>query len=350
MLKFSISNRAQEIKYLALRDAKVKALKMQPLDKDISGIPFDTDMRISLHVTYRNIIGRGGFGLVYKGISTLNGDRRAVKTVTVRKDSDRSWIKGEIKGLKRCQSSPHVVKLFHIDNSLGAVSPWQEIPVGKRFHVHLVQELGHAFDKIDFSTMPLKGQLGLSRQLIAGVRDIHQKGMMHRDLTRANLLYFADGHQAKICDFGKVCFRIHDTEPALAAEQYLPPQVFLKSRDFVYGQDLDIWCLGQSLIRAFCKDAFNGCRVTPLNPRDKWEHFEIKRNLIDEELRYDFGRLLRSMMAWEPRDRPTAQSLLNHDAFRDLTPLPVPQTIPAERECDTHTAKVKAEVGTQKVE
>jgi len=116
--------------------------------------------------------------------------------------------------------------------------------------VHLVMEFMDSDLKklIEDSSMSLSEAhvQCLSRQLLDGLRALHQRWFIHRDITPSNvLLSFATG-VAKICDFGTARTIGHNNHKKLTktvtTRWYRAPELLYGAQ--LYGAAVDIWSTG----------------------------------------------------------------------------------------------------------
>jgi serine/threonine protein kinase len=141
-------------------------------------------------------IGRGGMGVVYRGLDTTNMTPVAVKMLALRSDptADERMFR-EARILAQIKN-PHVVELLEYGRT----------PNGE---IYLIMEF---LDGIPLSEhMHLKKALSLSatvhiaKQIAQGVEAAHGLGMVHRDLKAANIMV-VDGEDnpllVKVLDFG----------------------------------------------------------------------------------------------------------------------------------------------------
>ncbi|CAK9211838.1 unnamed protein product [Sphagnum troendelagicum] len=169
----------------------------------------DGNMLISIQVlravtnnfAEENVLGRGGFGVVYKG-ELEDGTKIAVKRM------EASVVSS--KGLKEFQAEIEVltkVKHRHLVGLLGYCADGAErllvyeyLPNGPLSH--------HLFDYLQFGMKPLAWSMRLSIALdvargLEYLHDLAQKSFIHRDLKPSNIL-LTDDFRAKVSDFGLV--------------------------------------------------------------------------------------------------------------------------------------------------
>ncbi|KAJ0957860.1 putative protein kinase RLK-Pelle-LRR-IX family [Helianthus annuus] len=148
-----------------------------------------------------NVLGRGGFGVVYKG-ELHDGTKIAVKRM-------ESGVMGT-KGLKEFQAEIAVltkVRHRHLVALLGYC-----INGNERLLVYEYMPQGtlsqHLFDRREHKTGPLswKQRVSIALDVGRGVEYLHslaQQSFIHRDLKPSNIL-LGDDMRAKVADFGLV--------------------------------------------------------------------------------------------------------------------------------------------------
>ena len=113
--------------------------------------------------------------------------------------------------------------------------------------------------------------IDLCRHLLKGVREIHNRGWMHRDITPGNLLFFQQPLRATLCDFGKLCRKATSEETALAAWIYLPPEI-QPNKTNTYNQTIDFWLLAVALFRVWFPADWMGKELWARGLRDVQNH------------------------------------------------------------------------------
>lgn len=106
------------------------------------------------------------------------------------------------------------------------------------------------------SLIELSGGLfeGITRrytnQLLSGIVELHQHGVVHRDIKTANIFLTNSGNCLKLGDFGSaVKIQSHVTavgelQGTVGTQAYMAPEVFTKSTGDGHGRAADIWSLG----------------------------------------------------------------------------------------------------------
>lgn len=269
-------------------------------------------------------IGRGRFGVVYKGWRMVDAPALvAVKVLTAPGEMERSRFEREIAVLKKI-SSPSIVKCLDAGETASACYYVMEHVVG----VHLDEYFEGLEDDV-------RAKLKVFERVCRAVGDAHAMGVVHRDLKPRNILIDAEGHP-HVLDFG-ICGiedsswsswdRCTITHPGdvIGTLRYMSPEQAWGGVSGTIDQRSDVWALGIILFEL----ATNGEYPYSLDPaRDKPLH-EALLERIRKELpkipRFDSlprGRdievLIGRCLTWEPERRIASAVTIADDLNRYL--------------------------------
>ncbi|KAF3763557.1 kinase-like protein [Cryphonectria parasitica EP155] len=274
---------------------------------DVLPRPTQLDMgNIILH----HIISKGAFGVVRAGIEKQTGKVVACKTIHLH-HHDISATRNEIEIAR--QIPPRSVGLVPL------LSSWCEhghpFPCSQAVFedVHLLMPYApFTFASAPWHEIDLLTRLVLYRQVLEGLKNLHSMGIMHRDISPQNLLVFScqapPASAAAICDFGKAKKALWGTKAALGPLSFTAPEVGHQEK---YTNAIDIFSLGLSIVATFLP--WVGARALS---RD--HHTRILESLaagLQGRIPDSLKALLRSMVAWEPSGRPTAEEALADPAW-----------------------------------
>lgn len=183
-------------------------------------------------------IGRGTYSNVYKGREISTNRTVALKCVRPNGLDPQSieFMAREIVILRRLDN-PNVIKLEGIitskmSNSLFLVFEYMD---------HDLAGL-NADQSIKFSEPQVKCYM---KQLLAGIKHCHGRGVLHRDIKGPNLLLNNSG-VLKIADFGLAAFfDVDDRQPMtskVVTLWYRSPELLLGATE--YGVGVDLWSAG----------------------------------------------------------------------------------------------------------
>ncbi|GAV76142.1 Pkinase domain-containing protein [Cephalotus follicularis] len=309
------------------------------LDKE-----FFTEYGEASQYEIQEVVGKGSYGVVASAVDTHNGERVAIKKINdvFEYVSDATRILREIK-LLRLLRHPDIVQIKHV------MLP----PCPREFKdIYVVFELMesdlHEVIKANDDLTPPHHQFFLY-QLLRALKYIHSANVFHRDLKPKNILANADC-KLKICDFGLARVSFNDAPSAIfwtdyvATRWYRAPEL-CGSFFSKYTPAIDIWsigCIFAELLKG--KPLFPGKNVvhqldlvTDLLGTPSPESVARIRN--EKARRYlsslrkkppiPFSqkfrnadplalRLLERLLAFDPKDRPSAEEALADPYFYGL--------------------------------
>ncbi|XP_057478651.1 mitogen-activated protein kinase 9-like isoform X1 [Actinidia eriantha] len=312
------------------------------LDKE-----FFTEYGEASQYEIQEVVGKGSYGVVAAAIDTHTGERVAIKKMNdvFEHVSDATRILREIK-LLRLLRHPDIVEIKHI------MLP----PCRREFKdIYVVFELMesdlHQVIKANDDLTPEHYQFFLY-QLLRALKYIHTANVFHRDLKPKNILANADC-KLKICDFGLARASFNDTPSAIfwtdyvATRWYRAPEL-CGSFSSKYTPAIDIWSIGCIFAEMLTgKPLFPGKNVaheldliTDLLGTPSAESIARIRNektrrylsSMKEKPPVPFSqrlpnadplalRLLERLLAFDPRDRPSAEEALADPYFSSLANL-----------------------------
>jgi hypothetical protein len=138
-------------------------------------------------------IGRGGMGMVYRGLDEALEREVAVKTLTAEGTLDaesRRRFEVEARAAARLQH-PNIVTVYELGEDRGLPFIAMEMLPGADLEALLRSGEG----------MPLAEKLDVAAQVCRGLGYAHERGIVHRDIKPSNVRLLDDG-TAKIMDFG----------------------------------------------------------------------------------------------------------------------------------------------------
>lgn len=292
----------------------------------------------------QEVIGKGSYGVVCSAIDTHTGEKVAIKKIhdIFEHISDAARILREIK-LLRLLRHPDIVEIKHI-----------MLPPSRRDFkdIYVVFELMES----DLHQV-IKANDDLTRehyqfflyQLLRALKYIHTANVYHRDLKPKNILANANC-KLKICDFGLARVAFSDTPTTIfwtdyvATRWYRAPEL-CGSFFSKYTPAIDIWSIGCIFAEVLTgKPLFPGKNVvhqldlmtdllgTPsLDTISRVRNEKARRyltsmrkkQLVPFEQKFPNAdplalRLLERLLAFDPKDRPTAEEALADPYFKGL--------------------------------
>ncbi|XP_021760494.1 mitogen-activated protein kinase kinase kinase 1-like [Chenopodium quinoa] len=249
-------------------------------------------------------LGRGSFGTVYEGIS-CEGFFFAVKEVSLLE-----------------QGSQGRQSIYQLEQEIELLSQFE--------HENIVRYLGTetADSKLYiFLELVTQGSLAklyqqyrlrdshvsnYTRQILLGLKYLHDKNVVHRDIKSGNILVASDG-TVKLADFGLAkATRLNDLKSCKGTAFWMAPEV-VNQKNKGYGLPADIWSLGCTVLEMLTGHV-------PYYPLEFMQAlFKIGNGEappIPDTLSKDARDFIQQCLRVNPNNRPTAAELLEHPFLR----------------------------------
>mmetsp|Transcript_42288 Transcript_42288/g.68123 ORF Transcript_42288/g.68123 Transcript_42288/m.68123 type:complete len:551 (+) Transcript_42288:150-1802(+) len=250
------------------------------------------------------MFAKGSFGRVFKGVRKPEGKMYALKQLNVQRMSRRE--KEETLNEVRLLAS-----VVH-RNILRFCEVFLE---GK--HLYIVTEYCGGGDVMSYITkyrghMEPKLLWSIFIQTCQGVKALHEKNILHRDLKPQNILMTTSG-RVKLADFG--CSKIMKAN-RLALTQcgtpyYMSPELW---KNQPYGKSSDVWSLGCILYHmATNRPPFDGYNMKDLANKIMYGR---SPRLPKGKYSVDMNLMIKKMLEKTPSHRPSVAGILASDACK----------------------------------
>jgi serine/threonine protein kinase len=187
-------------------------------------------------------IGSGAFGEVFQGLNSRNGQLFAVKRLKFHatQAAELENLANEI-DLMRSLTHPNIVEYIgtKVDSANEYVYIFQEwVPGGS------VASLLEKFGPFQIGVVQT-----YTRQILTGLKYLHDNGIIHRDIKGGNILVENSG-SVKLADFGasaKMAMgETQETATIKGTPYFMAPEVLSQSK---YGRKGDVWAVGCTVIQ-----------------------------------------------------------------------------------------------------
>lgn len=218
--------------HTSLNEEPLKFVKQpKPISRDITKMKAPD---VSSIFKRTEVIGRGKFGVVYKGYHMKTKHVYAIKVLNLDGNEDEiEDVQQEIKFLSSSKNIQNVTKYY--GSYLHDTKLWIIMEYCAGGSLRTLLRAGVLNDEM-ISV--------IFRELLYAVSEIHHDKLIHRDIKAANVLIGYDG-KVKLCDFG-VAAKLTQTRPrrqSLAGTPFwMAPEVITESA--TYDSKADIWSLG----------------------------------------------------------------------------------------------------------
>ncbi|KAM0063009.1 putative mitogen-activated protein kinase kinase kinase STE-STE11 family [Helianthus debilis subsp. tardiflorus] len=287
--------------------------------------PNGVGCHISAHGRFRHItithwqrgdlLGRGSFGSVYEGICD-GGYFIAVKEVSLLDQGEQgrqsvSQLEQEIALLSQFEHD-NIVRYYGTDKDesklyifLELVTKGSLLSLYQRYHLQDCQVSSY------------------TRQILHGLKYLHDRRVVHRDVKCANILVDANG-SVKLADFGLAkATTFNDVKSCKGTAFWMAPEV-VNNKSKGYGLAADIWSLGCTVLEMLTH------RI-PYSPMECMAAlFRIGNGIpppIPDNLSKEARDFISQCFRVNPADRPTASQLLDHPFVRRPLPLSTASSI-----------------------
>ncbi|XP_073534864.1 serine/threonine-protein kinase MAK isoform X1 [Phyllobates terribilis] len=283
------------------------------------------------YTTFKQL-GDGTYGSVLMGKSNESGELVAIKRM---KRKFYSWDEcmnlREVKSLKKLNHA-NVIKLKEVIREND-----QLYFVFEYMKENLYQLMKDRENKM-FTENEIRN---IMFQVLSGLAFVHKHGFFHRDMKPENLLCMGP-ELVKIADFGLV--RELRSQPPytdyVSTRWYRAPEVLLRS--LVYSSPIDIWAVGSIMAELYTlrplfpgtsevDEIFKICQVLGTPKKSDWsEGYQLAaamnfrfpqcvpinlKNLIPNASE-EALTIMRDMLQWDPKKRPTAIQALRYPYFQ----------------------------------
>jgi len=218
-----------------------------------------------------DVVGRGGWSIVYRGVHTTLNMPVAIKMLKHNMAMDAGFIEKFRDEARTIANLNHenIVKVYDIENLYRTVFIVMESLEGAS-----AQDILKNIGKFD-----LKQALQILMQVCSGLAYAHERGIVHGDVKPGNIFVQKDG-SVKLLDFGVACHAGTRSDKLMGTPKYFSPeQIKLAAVD----ARSDIYSLGISAFRMITgQEAFMELDVATLCHQHLYEAIPEPRSLVPD--------------------------------------------------------------------
>ncbi len=187
------------------------------------------------HYRIEGLIGRGGMGVVYRGVHDHLGRAVAIKALApelTRQPEFKERFFAEAKTQAHLHH-PNIIAVYDLVEDAGEYFIVMELVPGEGLDQRLKAAAGHG--------MALGEAMGIFGQILAALDYAHSEGVIHRDVKPSNALITAQG-RVKLMDFGIALLigdkRLTASQSSIGTPIYMSPEQILYPRTVDHRSDI----------------------------------------------------------------------------------------------------------------
>uniref|UniRef100_H2Z6T3 Serine/threonine-protein kinase PLK4 n=1 Tax=Ciona savignyi TaxID=51511 RepID=H2Z6T3_CIOSA len=248
-----------------------------------------------------NLIGRGAFACVYRARCRQTSRNVAIKMIdkrSMRKSGMVSRVRSEVE-IHAQLKHPSILELHHCFEDADHVYLILELCMKGELNRYLKSQ-GNTLSEIQVRKFMV--------QIVEGMLYLHAHGILHRDITLANMLLDDEQH-IKIADFGLATRLALPTDKHFTmcgTPNFISPEIATRS---AHGLESDVWSLGCMLytflvgVPPFDTDAVK----STLKNRVVLGNFTVPEDVSEQA-----SDLIRKLLKMDPNDRISLSAVLDH--------------------------------------
>lgn len=264
-------------------------------------------------------VGRGGFGVVYRGVVKATNDEVAIKQIDLENDeTDLLEINKEIQIISGC-------RLHQITKYLGCFV--------KNYKLWIIMEFvdgGSLFDLLKPGPISDESVLAvILKEILIALEYLHNQGKIHRDLKSQNILFNKRG-DVKLTDFGvstQLSSNFSRRNTTVGTPYWMAPEVIMNNNGG-HSYKADIWSLGCCAYEMITGKPPLQKQYPPMKALRQISRCSRNRDFI-ELIQLDtvpislvFKDFLTNCFIVDPKQRYSATKLLNHGFLKNVSKTP----------------------------
>ncbi|KAN0060033.1 kinase that interacts with cdc31p [Thecaphora frezii] len=262
------------------------------------------------------LVGRGAYGAVYRGVHVATGAAVALKVVNLdTPEDDVSDIQREVALLSQLREADQKNVVRYWGCWLKGPELWIVMDFAEGGSVRTLMKAGPVAEK--FCAL-------IVRETLVALAYLHKSGIIHRDVKAANILLTNSG-RILLCDFGVAASLASNSNQSkrstfVGTPYWMAPEVITEGK--TYDQKADVWSLGITIYEMATGNPpladVEQMRVIMMIPKSKPPRLPAEG---------DFSPSMRDFVACclneEPKERLTSEELTKHKWMKSCAKQPV---------------------------
>jgi len=236
----------------------------------------------------KSYIGSGGFAKVYKVFDFAKRKYVVLKVADVRPELKKFTLQNEVELVNQLPKHPNIIRYeacYRFNTGIAGDMDFAVLPF---------YELGNLEQYLDSARPSLSEKKQIIRGILEGVRFLHQKNCIHRDLKAKNILVHKEGDDIviKIADFGLSRYvksydsAVSNSSIGLTFEYASPEQI----RNQKIYKNVDLWAVGV-LIYKIITDVSPFQLDHQMQSHDVHAQLEVSKRIVNRVLPSGFDSI-----------------------------------------------------------
>lgn len=313
----------REVREAASAKRRGESLVQEPtghVDAAVRPFAFSRESLISENKTSKlneeyellKLVGKGGYGSVYKARHRRTGIQRAIKSMSKLDPETMQTFVDEVETLIKLEH-PNIVNLIETFREESDLYLVEELCSGP----DLLDFLGESSNNMeDIPYLPERTASIIIRQCIKAVMCCHSHGFAHRDVKLENFVLSGGDDTVKLIDFGisKGIPATADMHGVAGTLEYMAPELLFNKK---YTKQVDMWSLGVVLFvmltgEPLLPDGERGIRTALRDSTYVERRLKRSAALRDLKISEDCMDLLHKMLVYDPDKRIMCKDALSH--------------------------------------
>lgn len=261
------------------------------------------------YLRFNEILGEGSSKVVYKAIDTAIMREVAWNSIDVRRKTkeENKRIVQEIE-LLNSMNHPNIMKFY---------GSWTNKDVNnKTVKINFATEISSDSFKnflYKYRFFKLEHVKNWCRQILEGLKYLHEQGIIHRDLKCENIFIQGDTSEVFIGDFG-LSIKSEKSLSSVGTPEYMAPELF---GDIPYNDKIDMYAFGMCMLEMMTLEPpYSECSTIPQIYK------KIINGILPESLNKirdpDSREIISLLLSFDPNNRPSASDLLQSNFFKKI--------------------------------